>query len=149
MRNEELTVGRPHLQTVEKVTVQNLIDVINAAAGTIDESEIRTVEVEAVVDTGETGLCLPSSVIEQLGLMYSRTRTVTTANGTVERRMFKGADVTILGRNEEFPVMENDETTPPLIGYVVLEVLDFVVDPKSQRLIPNPEHGGKWVSDLY
>ena len=33
-------------------------------------------------------------------------------------------------------VMESDETTPPLVGYVVLEVLDFVVDPKSQESSP-------------
>ena len=36
-----------------------------------------------------------------------------------------------------------------LIGYLVLEVLDFVEDPKSQELIPNPAHEGKWILDLF
>lgn len=46
-------------------------------------------------------------------------------------------------------VMENDVTTPLLIGYLVLETMDFVVDTKSQRIILNPEHDGKWIMDLY
>lgn len=46
-------------------------------------------------------------------------------------------------------VMENDATPPPLIGYLVLETMDLVVDTKSQKIMPNPEHDGKWVMDLY
>ena len=45
--------------------------------------------------------------------------------------------------------MENDESTPALVGYVVLETLDFVVDPKANKVIPNPAHEGKWMADLY
>jgi len=40
-------------------------------------------------------------------------------------------------------VIENDETTTPLIGYLVMETMDFVVDTKSQKLNPNLEHDGK------
>lgn len=55
-------------------------------------------------------------------------------NFEVERRVFKGADIT---RNEQMSVMENDEKTPPLIGYLVSEAMDFVVDPKSQKMQKN------------
>ncbi len=133
----------------ERVKVQNLIDVYNAAQGELDEGDIRTIEVDAVVDTGATYLCLPPAVIEKVGLFASGTQSVQTANGAVERKIFKGADVTIKDRTTETPVMENDEATPPLIGYVLLELLDFVVDPKAQKLIPNPEHDGKWIADLF
>ncbi len=136
-------------RTSEKVKVENYGDIFNVALGTLDEGQVRTAEVDAVVDTGATYLCLPPTVIEQLGLLYSHTRDVKTANGSVQRRVFKGADVTIQGRNEQMSVMENDEDTPPLIGYLVLEALDFVVDPKGEHLIPNPEHDGEWVADLY
>ncbi len=136
-------------RSVEKVTVQSFEDILDAARGRIREADIRAIEVEALVDTGATYLCLPPSVIEELGLLFSHMRRVQTANGDVERRIFMGANVTIQGRTEQMSVMENDESTPPLIGYVVLEVLDFVVDPKANRLIPNPAHEGKWVADLY
>ncbi len=134
---------------MEKVRIQNYADIFDVSRGQLEEAKVRTAEVEAVVDTGATYLCLPPPVIRELGLLYSHSRPVQTANGIVERRIFRGAEITIKGRTEEMSVMENDETTPALIGYVVLEVLDFVVDPKSQELIPNPAHGGKWMSDLY
>ncbi|MCK4343385.1 MAG: aspartyl protease family protein [Phycisphaerae bacterium] len=136
-------------RTVEKVTVQSLEDILDARKGKIEEAAIRTVEVEAVVDTGATYLCLPPSAIEQLGLPFSHVRRVQTANGDVQRRVFMGANITIQGRTEQMSVMENDESTPPLVGYLVLEALDFVVDPQANQLIPNPAHEGKWVADLY
>jgi hypothetical protein len=36
-----------------------------------------------------------------------------------------------------------------IIGYVPPELLHFVVDPKGQRLIGNPEHGGEFMFDMY
>ncbi|MBI1928470.1 retropepsin-like domain-containing protein [Candidatus Poribacteria bacterium] len=136
-------------RTIEKVKIQNYGDILEAKKGLITEREIRTVEIEGIADTGATYLCLPPSVIEQLGLLYSHSRNVKTANGIVERRTFLGAYITIKDRYELMSVMENDHQTPVLIGYVVLEVLDFVVDPKSQKLIPNPASEGKWMADLY
>jgi len=136
-------------RVVETVKIQNYIDIVKAEEGLIAESEVRTVKVEGVVDTGATYLCLPPKVIEDLGLRYSRSALVKTGNGIVERRTFLGAYITIKDRYEQMSVMENDHQTPVLIGYLVLEALDFVVDPKSQKLIPNPANEGKWMADLY
>lgn len=136
-------------KTVEKVIVKNFGDILMESKGLIKKDEIRIVEVEGVVDTGAAFLCLPPEEIEKLGLMYSHTREVTTANGKVKRRIFNGAVIIIQGREIEMQVRENDATTPPLIGYLVLENMDLVVDTKLQRIIPNPEHDGKWVTDLY
>lgn len=145
LRERGIQMGR----AIEKVKVKNYGDVFQASKGLLSEDQIRTVEVDAVVDTGATYLCLPPSVIEQLGLLYSHSGRVKTANGDVERRIFSVADITIKDRTIRMDVMENDETTPPLIGYLVLEALDFVVNPKTQGLMGNPEHDGKWVVDLY
>ena len=142
---EESTMGR----TTEKVTVQNLRDIFRVDDEEITPDEMRTVEIDAIVDTGAAYLCLPPKVIEELGLRFSHSRQVRTANGIVERRLFTGAVITIQGRNDQMSVMENDESTPPLIGYLVLEMFDFVVDPKSQRLIPNPANDGKWITDMF
>jgi len=35
-----------------------------------------------------------------------------------------------------------------LIGYIPLELFDFVVDPGNQRLIGNPLHHGEHIIDL-
>ena len=136
-------------RTVEHVRVQNFVDMVKVSDGILAPDQVRTVEFDALVDTGAAYLCLPPELIQKLGLKYSFSRSVTTANGLVTRRIFKGADITIRDRNEQMSVMENDEQTPPLIGYLVLETLDFIVNPKSQQLMGNPEHDGKWVVDCY
>ncbi len=63
---EGIRVGR----IMEKVRIQNYGDIFEVSKGQIDEGQIRTTEVEAVVDTGATYLCLPPSVIRELGLLY-------------------------------------------------------------------------------
>ncbi len=70
---------------------------------------------------------------------------------TAERthQVFPIKAITIRDRVIRMDVMENDEHTPPLIGYLILEALDFVVNPRTQGLMGNPEHDGKWVVDLY
>lgn len=54
-----------------------------------------------------------------------------------------------MGRHGTFDVVGVDETVPNLVGQVPLEYLDFVVDPKKQKLIPNPEHGEKQMTEEY
>jgi hypothetical protein len=41
------------------------------------------------------------------------------------------------------------EECPVLIGYIPLELLDFVVNPRAQSLIGNPEHGGEFMFDMF
>ena len=46
-------------------------------------------------------------------------------------------------------VAEVADDCPVLIGQIPLEALDYVVDPRGQRLIGNPEHGGQQMIELY
>lgn len=136
-------------KTFEKVTIKNFVDIAMHSKGIIKEDEIRIVETEALVDTGAAYLCLPPGDIEKLGLVHSTVKEVTTANGKVNRRIFYGAVIIIKDREIEMQIMENNPGTPPLIGYLILEAMDFLVDSKSQKIIPNPAHDGKWIIDLY
>jgi hypothetical protein len=38
---------------------------------------------------------------------------------------------------------------PILVGYVPLELLDFVVDPVSEALLPSPNDSGQQVLGLF
>ncbi len=136
-------------KVIEKVIVKNVFDMAKVAEGILSEDKVRTTEIEAIVDTGAAFLCLPPDVIAELGLLHSRSRAVRTANGKVERDIFSGAVITIQDREIQMEVMQNDKTTPALIGYLVLENMDLVVSPKAQKLTPNPEHDGKWLTDLF
>ncbi len=131
-----------------KIKVENLADVFRAEAEEIQSDQIRSVELEALVDTGATLLCLPLSTINALGLRLLEMKEATTANGVVTRGIYRGAQLTIGDRNCIINVMEIPEGVPPLVGYIALENLDFIVDPINQTLIANPAHGGKQVFDL-
>ena len=136
-------------RTTAKLKIQNAYDVQKAAEGLIRESEVRTVEIEALVDTGATHVCLPKAAIEELGLPFHEEVRVRTANGRADRRTFKGAEIELLGRSFLMEVMENHEDTPPLIGCLLLEALDLVVDPRAEQVTTNPAHEGKWVVDCF
>lgn len=137
-------------KTLEKVLITNFVDVVLAQKGYIKQNEVRSIEIEAIVDTGAAYLCLPPKVIEDLGLMFAYSTPVKTGNGKLELRIFNGASITIKERTIQMQVMENkDDNVPALIGYLVLETMDWVVNPKTQEIIGNPENDGKWVVDMY
>jgi len=136
-------------RTTEKLIIMNYGDVLKASEGIIDTDQIRIVEIDAIVDTGATYVCISRDDIERLGLPFHNVVEIKTANGKESRRTFKGAEIELKGRSFVMQVLENDNDTPALIGYLLLEALDFVVDPKTQSVIPNPAHEGKWVADLY
>ena len=109
----------------------------------------RTVETEALVDTGATRLYLQSSLIKALGLRKESEVRSKTTNGVGRRAVFESVRLELMGRNGAFQVVEMDDDVPNLLGQIPLDYLDFVVDPRGQKLIPNPEHGDKQMSEEY
>ena len=65
------------------------------------------------------------------------------------RAVFESVRLELMGRNGAFQVVKVDDDVPNLLGRIPLEYLDFVVDPRGQKLIPNPEHGEKQMSEEY
>jgi hypothetical protein len=57
--------------------------------------------------------------------------------------------IELMGRKENFDVIEVPESVPNLLGQVPLEVLDLVVDSRGPKLIPNPAHGGEQMTEDY
>jgi predicted aspartyl protease len=137
-----------------KVTVaakiENLEDLFDAEKAVIPAESVRKVEVhDALVYTGATGLLVPRSLVASLGLRPLRMRQSRGLGGTVPMQMYRAARLTIQGRDCAIDVGEIGDEFPVLIGQVPLELLDWVVDPKGQRLIGNPEHGGEHVMDVF
>jgi hypothetical protein len=72
-----------------------------------------------------------------------------TSNGPAKRAVYEPVRLEVLGRYGDFNVVGAGENVPNLVGQVPLEYLDFVVDPKNRKLIPNPAHGGQQMSEEY
>jgi predicted aspartyl protease len=132
-----------------KIKVENLVDALLAERGELPPERVRSIEMDAMVDTGATLLCLPSQNIARLGLSLLGTRTATTATGPVKRRVFRGAQLTIMGRTCTIDVMELEEGVPALISYIPLENLDLQPDFKGKTLVPYRGSEDKIVMDLF
>src|SRR5438105_7824802 len=64
-----------------KIRVNNARDVLNARDGLIRPEEVRSAEVEAVVDIGAVQCVIPQRLLDQLGLGVMTKRTVLLADG--------------------------------------------------------------------
>lgn len=88
-------------------------------------------------------------MIDKLGLAYLRTRQAQTSIGDAPCNLYTSVVLTIQGRYCTTDVAEVAEGCPVLVGYLPLEGLDFIVDPKPQRLVPIEEAGGPHLLDLF
>src|SRR5207249_9452139 len=90
-----------------------------------------------IVDSGATRLVLPQSVVKKLGLtMTSRVKVRYADERTVTRDAVGDVHVRILDREGTFTAVVEPNRRRALIGAIVLEDLDFLVDCTHQRLVP-------------
>ena len=123
-----------------KIKVQNTDDIALAASRRRSRPP-RTIEVEALVDTGATHFYLKSSVIKQLGLRkVDEIASLTMSNRREPRTVYSAVDLEIQGRSGTFRVVELPDQSPNIVGQIPLEEMDWVVDMENRRLIPNPQH---------
>ena len=130
------------------IKLTNLFD-LGAQHRKLSKAKPRTVEVEALVDTGATRLYLKPSVIKALGLEKVDEVVSQTTNGPKQHAVYEPVRLEVMGRYGNFDVVDIGEKVPNLLGQIPLEYLDFVVDSKNHKLIPNPEHGDKQMSEEY
>lgn len=124
-----------------KMKLTNFTDVQNAKAGLIPESQIRSVEVEALADTGAISMAIPEDVAEQLGAPVVRRERVRVADGrSLEVPYVGGVWIEVNGRGVGGDAIVLPKGSTPLLGAVQLEMMDFVVVPSTGEVIPNPAH---------
>ena len=133
------------MEHTARIELANLKDLHLAEAGFIAPEDVRRLTVEdALVDTGATGLCLPNSLIGQLGLDPIRTVQARTAAGIIELTIYSDVHFTLLERPGKLEITELPDGSPVLIGHILLEMLDLCVD-IEKGLIYNPAHDGAWI----
>jgi clan AA aspartic protease len=116
-------------------------------ANTPAVSRILSVVVRALVDTGALFMRVPQSVATQLGFDVTevRQRLVTLADGSA-KSVPVIAPITIEFENRWYTteaLVLGDES---LMGGIPMEAMDVMLDPRTQRLIVNPEHPNFAVS---
>ena len=138
-------VGR----TLTPAVVENIEDLLMVRAGHLKPDKVRRIEIrKALVDTGATFLSLPKRMIQKLGLEFQYTRRGITPSGSRRVRVYSPVRLSVQDRFCMIDVAEVSEKAPVLIGQIPLEIMDFVVDPRRGKIIPNPAHGGEWTIEL-
>ena len=136
------------MEHTTRIELANLKDLHAVELGVLNPEDVRRLTIEdALVDTGATGLCLPKSLVEQLGLTPLRERRVLTANSIAERTIYSEVRYTVLERSESIQVTDLPEDAPVLIGHMILEALDLCID-IEKGLIYNPAHDGEWITKI-
>jgi clan AA aspartic protease len=136
-------------KVMTKLKLTNIVDQGLAMQGLLRPDQIRSVEVDALVDTGATSLAIPADLAAALGVPVINRLPIRLADGT--SRMIPavgGLWIEILGRGMSGDAYVLPDGSTPLIGQLQLEAMDFVVDPRSQEIIPNPAHPDGWMIDL-
>jgi clan AA aspartic protease len=150
MRPDTITLETNMGRVVTAVRIENIADLYEVVRGQRADEDVRRVEVSnALVDTGCTSVGLPSRLVKELALTPLSKRSIRGATGNGETTVYGTVRITIDGRDCATDVFEIPDDLPVLIGQVPLELLDFVVDPKNQKLIGNPLHGGEHVIEAY
>lgn len=107
--------------------------------------DLESVEVEALVDSGAVNLCIPADLALQLRLEKRGSRAVETADGSIHEVDVVAPVRVELGNRWTVTTafIIGDEV---LLGAIPMEDMDVVIDPRRQRLIPNPDHPNLPVS---
>lgn len=123
-----------------KVKLLNFEDVLGVERGTVSQV-VRTVEIEALADTGAINLALPEDVVAALGAPIIRRDRLTLADGRITEFPVAGMlAVEVLGRRVTAEAIVLPLRSRALLGAVQLEMMDLVVVPGSGEVITNPAH---------
>ena len=126
---------------MQKIKLTNNRDLIAAELGAITPDRVRSVEIDALIDTGASTLILPEDVAQALGLRVVEFRQVRLADGRLaDSRRVTDIKLEICGRDMPIDAFTLPAGTRALVGQIPLEALDLVVDPRRQELRPNPAH---------
>jgi len=120
-----------------EVELANFEDVARAAKGDIAASDVRRERIRGVVDSGATRLVISEVLAKRLGLTISGTAQVRYADGrTGERSIARAVQPSYIGREGIFNAIVEPGRESALIGAIVMEDLDLVIDCTTQQLLP-------------
>jgi predicted aspartyl protease len=119
------------------VLIANARDVLLAKPGDRIPESIPHRSISAVVDTGAARLVIPQSLVDSLNLIVDGETTVRYADHRrATRKVVSYVWLQLLGRHGVFSAVVEPDRPDALLGAIVLEELDLVVDCTTQSLHP-------------
>ncbi|MBI1831732.1 MAG: hypothetical protein HYR84_09810 [Planctomycetes bacterium] len=124
-----------------EVELANNDDLAAVRLGVLTPDKVRRVRILGVVDSGAAGLVLPTAVAKQLGIPATGKVKVAYANRQSSRRdKVEGVYLELMDRHGIFDAHLEPKRDTALIGAIVLEGLDLLIDSRHERLFPRDPH---------
>jgi predicted aspartyl protease len=122
--------------TVE-VPLANYRDIVRAEDRDLPPDSVRRTTVMGIVDTGAARLVLPPSAVEELGLPSDGETGVRYADQrTARRAIVRDVWLELCGRSSIFSAIVEPDRKDALIGAIVMEELDLIVDCTKNEIRP-------------
>jgi predicted aspartyl protease len=122
--------------TVE-VALANYRDIVLGEDGKLAPEEIRRAKVSGIIDSGAARLVLPPRVVQDLGLLHIGETGVRYADQRTARRpIVHDVWLELCGRGSVFSAIVEPDRQDALIGAIVLEELDLIVDCTRNEVRP-------------
>jgi clan AA aspartic protease len=136
VRKRYFDVGGTFMSTVyTDIILKNSGDVIGVGHGYVEEKDVRSVTVNALVDTGAGTLVITEAVRQKLGLEIKGLRSASLAdNEKVVCKVTEPVDIHWENRETSCRALVIPGDGDILLGAIPLEDMDLVVYPAGQEL---------------
>ncbi len=123
------------------VDLTNNEDLVQAKHKRIPKDQVRHERVPGVVDPGASYLVLSKAIADKLGVPAAGKARVRYADGRkAMRHVVDQVRLELLGRQGTFKAIVEPNRKDVLVGAIVLEDLDLLVDCRMQKLVPRDPH---------
>jgi predicted aspartyl protease len=124
------------------ISLENSVDAAKAAEGLIKKTDIRRARVKALVDTGAGTLVIGEKLCRQLGLIkWFESRPVLAGGQHINGYYTRPLDIYWKDRSTSCNPLVVENQDIPLLGALVLEGLDLILDPLNETVVGR--HGDK------
>ena len=122
--------------TKDFIVLENFDDEKQVLAGALKKEEVRSVQIEVLVDTGALTLVIDEDLRKKLGLTIMKTTNVTIAGDShVPCGISEPVRIRWQNRGCVCEALVLPEQSPCLLGAIPLEFMDLMVDPGEGKLV--------------
>lgn len=124
-----------------EVKLTSIEDLVLAKRHIIGEEEIKSINLNMLVDSGAYMMAINETIQEQLNLPLVEKRKAQMANSSVvEYDVVGPIQVKFKNRTAVCNAFVLPGDSEPLLGAIPMEEMDVLIHPQRQELIVNPEH---------
>jgi hypothetical protein len=124
-----------------EIELANTEDMCLAQHGRVEPANVRRLSLRAVVYTGEPRFVIPAEAAKKLGVRErGKVKVLHTDGRTSLLPEAEGVHLKLLARHGVFNATVNPERVTAVVGRIVLDDLDLLVDCTKRSLCPRDPH---------